>query len=212
MIWDFGFGIPDLKRGSSFVAARRVPNPKSQIRNSKPSPVDLVQIPTIAYNPPPGTTPSFAENRRSRGEPSRVKIRISGASLRCGPTGSPLGRRDALVQNGRGLEGVPGCPGGFQTTPLLPFCRAHVARMLQPVAQVGKRGQVQFAGTARRVLRTNWTCPLFPGQRLHKRYRSSQRHVSIPAGRWGFVSIRPHGRTDDTSAAVINHSSTNAGS
>jgi len=24
-----------------------------------------------------------------------------------------------------------------------------------------KRGQVQFAGTARRVLRTNWTCPLF---------------------------------------------------
>ena len=26
----------------------------------------------------------------------------------------------------------------------------------------GKRGQVQFAGTARRVLRTNWTCPLFP--------------------------------------------------
>ena len=27
----------------------------------------------------------------------------------------------------------------------------------------GKRGQVQFAGTARRVLHTNWTCPLFPG-------------------------------------------------
>jgi len=26
----------------------------------------------------------------------------------------------------------------------------------------GERGQVQFAGTARRVLRTNWTCPLFP--------------------------------------------------
>jgi hypothetical protein len=26
----------------------------------------------------------------------------------------------------------------------------------------GKRGQVQFAGTARRVLSTNWTCPLFP--------------------------------------------------
>ena len=26
-----------------------------------------------------------------------------------------------------------------------------------------KRGQVQFAGTARRVLRTNWTCPLFRG-------------------------------------------------
>ncbi len=26
----------------------------------------------------------------------------------------------------------------------------------------GKRGQVQFVGTARRVLRTNWTSPLFP--------------------------------------------------
>ena len=29
-------------------------------------------------------------------------------------------------------------------------------------AQQEKGGQVQFAGTARRVLRTNWTCPLFP--------------------------------------------------
>jgi len=27
--------------------------------------------------------------------------------------------------------------------------------------RVWKRGQVQFAGTARRVLRSNWTCPLF---------------------------------------------------
>jgi deoxyribonuclease V len=27
-----------------------------------------------------------------------------------------------------------------------------------------KRGQVQFAGTAQRVLRTNWTCPLFSDQ------------------------------------------------
>ena len=25
----------------------------------------------------------------------------------------------------------------------------------------GKRGQIQFAGTARRVLRTNWTCAPF---------------------------------------------------
>jgi hypothetical protein len=25
-----------------------------------------------------------------------------------------------------------------------------------------EKGQVQFAGTARRVLRTNWACPLFP--------------------------------------------------
>ncbi len=30
-----------------------------------------------------------------------------------------------------------------------------------PERPAAKRGQVQFAGTARRVLRTNWTCPLF---------------------------------------------------
>jgi len=29
----------------------------------------------------------------------------------------------------------------------------------------GKRGQVQFAGTARRVLRTNWTCPFSPPEK-----------------------------------------------
>ena len=27
---------------------------------------------------------------------------------------------------------------------------------------IRKRGQVQFPGTARRVLRRNWTCPFFP--------------------------------------------------
>jgi hypothetical protein len=31
----------------------------------------------------------------------------------------------------------------------------------QPNGSPRKRGQVQFAGTALRVLRTNWTCPLF---------------------------------------------------
>ena len=34
--------------------------------------------------------------------------------------------------------------------------------MTQNLAGCRKKGQVQFAGTARRVLRTNWTCPLFP--------------------------------------------------
>ena len=38
-----------------------------------------------------------------------------------------------------------------------------------PERRKGERGQVQFAGTARRVLRTNWTCPLSPrnGETLH---------------------------------------------
>ncbi len=36
-----------------------------------------------------------------------------------------------------------------------PICRNGLTRR-------GKRGQVQFAGTALRVLRTNWTSPLFP--------------------------------------------------
>ncbi len=34
-------------------------------------------------------------------------------------------------------------------------------RLCQRAGGQRKRGQVQFAGTARRVLRTNWTCPLF---------------------------------------------------
>ena len=36
--------------------------------------------------------------------------------------------------------------------------------LLLPIAaqrKERKRGQVQFAGTALRMLRTNWTCPLF---------------------------------------------------
>jgi hypothetical protein len=36
---------------------------------------------------------------------------------------------------------------------------------LPPVSMsTGKRGQSPFAGTARRVLRTNGDCPLFPAQ------------------------------------------------
>jgi hypothetical protein len=38
-----------------------------------------------------------------------------------------------------------------------------------------KREQVQFAGTALRVLRTNWTCPLFR-RRAYRRW--SRRPVS----------------------------------
>ncbi len=56
-----------------------------------------------------------------------------------------------------------------------------------------KRGQVQFAGTARRVLRTNWTCPLFrrppipqcrgnpPDGRGRHRLRVAFRHASHSA-------------------------------
>ena len=41
--------------------------------------------------------------------------------------------------------------------------RLYLTRIsISRTSQEGKRGQVQFAGTARRVLRTNWTCPLFP--------------------------------------------------
>ena len=38
----------------------------------------------------------------------------------------------------------------------------------------GKGGQVQFAGSALRVLRTNWTCPLFPAGRLLHCWRAGR--------------------------------------
>lgn len=51
----------------------------------------------------------------------------------------------------------------------------------------GKRGQAPFAGTARRVLRTNGSCPLFPGLQagLHRRSNNeeSQGRNSLPVDR-----------------------------
>ena len=50
-----------------------------------------------------------------------------------------------------------------------------------------KRGQVQFAGTALRVLRTNWTCPLFRRSRTarsvdHYRHERSSSGSALLAG------------------------------
>jgi len=54
-----------------------------------------------------------------------------------------------------------------------------------------KRGQVQFAGTARRVLRTNWTCPLF-----HSR----------PIGSAAFSRSYFRDHNDETNAAQVERS------
>ena len=54
----------------------------------------------------------------------------------------------------------------------------------QPGVQVdrdGKRGPVQFAGTALRVLRTNWTCPLFP-RAEHGPHRWQRGHLRAVDG------------------------------
>lgn len=143
--------------------------------------VDLVQIPTGAYNPRPGTIVWVAENGRFGREPSPLKIRISSASAPCGPTRSALGRRAALVHNGSIREGDPGCQGRLQSTSVVQLHQGRVARILPP--------------TAKHVTRLGNT----PSQAL----QVVEKRVSILAGRFGFASIRLDGRTDDTSAGVI---------
>jgi RNA 2',3'-cyclic 3'-phosphodiesterase len=47
----------------------------------------------------------------------------------------------------------------------------------------GKRGQSPFAGTARRVLRTNGDCPLFPADGIAELGTLVQQHAQFAAGR-----------------------------
>ena len=83
-----------------------------------------------------------------------------------------LGRRrfGATARGGRGTEEVV----GNTSAACQPLSRQPPP---SPSAALGKRGQVQSDGTARRVLRTNWTCPLFPTPA-----------DALPAWAWGVVA------------------------
>jgi tRNA-dihydrouridine synthase B len=54
----------------------------------------------------------------------------------------------------------------------------------QPLPE-GKGGQVQFAGTARRVLRTNWTCPPFPTPSLFEQREVMAEHYRLAEEAYG---------------------------
>ncbi len=89
-----------------------------------------------------------------------------GASHRAVPdrvgdlSGAGAGRQPARADPHGRVDELRGAAHLGQRADLL--CRVHRDRRDRLlVAGQRKRGQVQFAGTARRVLRTNWTCPLF---------------------------------------------------
>ncbi len=84
----------------------------------------------------------------------------------------------ALLQGRRTLAivaAILAC--SFQEDVIAVLCCLASAFAFQAWLNEGKRGQVQFAGTARKVLRTNWTCPLFPTPA-----------DALPAWVWGVVA------------------------
>ncbi len=63
------------------------------------------------------------------------------------------------------IELQPEPPPEVKPTYVVMVDQKQLKRELGAAAEGGKREQVQFAGTARRVLRTNWTRPLFPNEK-----------------------------------------------
>jgi len=98
---------------------------------------------------------------------------------------------------------------GFYSYWYMPFAKSAVVELLSDDQQDrqlgfeithapldGKRGQSPFAGTARRVLRTNGDCPLFPMEGLgyfHTKWHRDT--VEVPHDRWpDWIMLETQGR------------------
>jgi hypothetical protein len=76
----------------------------------------------------------------------------------------------ARLRTGAGqARRVKGCLKGFRWAAICSWLITPAGYSATATQPEGKRGQVRFAGTAQRVLRTKRTCPLFPSLLLLRR-------------------------------------------